>query len=572
MKTLTDINFSEISDDQLISMYTDLDAEIRQEMYDKFVRYNVIDTQLVTELDNKLKLIDVALALAYKAKINFDDVFSPVKLWDSLITNTLLAEKIVVPQRKHVGSRNIEGAYVKEPRVGFYGWMTSLDATSLYPSIMQSLNISPEKYTGRIPVTVDQMMDGSANLEHMAKEQNFAVSSIGAMFKRDGQGFIPKLITDLMAERKTTKKLMLQTESEYEQTKNPELQSKIAALNAKQMAIKIAMNSLFGAYAQEGFRFFNPDIAESITLTGQQILRTIERDIDTALNRRFGTKSVPYLTYIDTDSTYFNVDTVVNKFLAGKPTDQIVKAVEKIAVDILQDEVNKICNRVSDQLNFFDNKISFKLEAVADKALFIARKKYAMRVHSSEGVTYAKPKLKTVGLELVRSSTPAYIRGKLKESLNLIFSTDEKTVQQFIQEVKTEFWKLPVDAVAFPRSANNLQEYSDPTTIYTKGCPIQVRGVLLYNHYVKQNKLTAKYPVIKDGARIRFFYLKMPNPFKENVLAIPADGQLPSEFNLDKYVDYDLQFEKSFISAMEIMMKPIGWNVEEVSTLDDFFG
>lgn len=332
------------------------------------------------------------------------------------------------------------------------------------------------------------------------------------------------------------------------------------------------LNSLYGGTANEGFRFFNPDVAESITLTGQYILKSIERDIDTALNRRFKTTGIPYLTYVDTDSTYFNVDAVVKKFLSGKPTDQIVKSIEKIAVDILQDEVNKICNRVSDELNFYDNKISFKLEAVADKALFIARKKYAMRVHSSEGVTYAKPKMKTIGLELVRSSTPAFIRDKLKKSLELIFSSDERTVQEFIQDVKKEFWTLPVDAVAFPRGANNLKEYTDRENIYKKGCPIQVRGVLLYNHYIQKNKLSGKYPIIKEGSKVKFFYLRMPNPFKENILAIPADSQLPPEFELDKYVDYDLQFEKSFLSAMQIMMTPIGWHVEEVSTLEDFFG
>jgi DNA polymerase elongation subunit (family B) len=540
--------------------------------WEQFTKYNIVDTMLVSELDNKLKLIDVAIALAYKSKINFEDVFSPVKLWDALIVNTLMAEKVVVPQRKSIVKREIEGGYVKEPKIGFYGWMVSLDATSLYPSIMQSLNISPETYLGRYPITLDQTLNDNSILKTITNGQDVCISSIGAMFKRDKQGHVPKLITELMTERKSTKKNMLNLESEYEKTKDSSLTSKIAALNAKQMAIKIAMNSLFGAYAQDGFRFFNPDVAESITLTGQYILKTIEKSIEPKLKRKFGIENENFLIYCDTDSTYFNIDSVVKKYIKDKTPEQTVKMIEKIAIDILQTEVNDICNTVSNGLNFFENKINFKLEAVADKALFIARKKYSMRVHSSEGVTYAKPKLKIVGLELVRSSTPYFIRNKLKDSLNLIFSTDEKTVQNFIKEVKNEFLKLPVDAVAFPRGANNLQEYSDENTIYKKGCPIQVRGALLFNHYVKQNKLTGKYVTIKEGSRIRFFYLKMPNPFKENVLAIPADGGLPPEFNLGEYVDYELQFEKSFLSAMQIMLNPIGWNIEEVSTLDEFFG
>lgn len=544
--------------------------------WDIFTAYNVVDVKLVTDLDKKLKLIDVALALAYMAKINYDDVFSPVKLWDSMITNTLLRKKITVPQRASVVNRSIEGGYVKEPITGLHGWTVSLDATSLYPSIMRSLNISPDTVLGKIELGVDELLrrdpESEERVSTLAGFDNAAISAIGMMFDRSKEGFLGKIIADLMSERKSTKNKMLQATAEYEQTKNPVLQSKIASLNAKQMAIKILLNSLFGAYAQEGFRFFNPDVAESITLTGQYILRSIERDIDIALNKRFKTTDVKYMIAGDTDSCYFCLDPVATKFLSGKPESIIVKSLEKIAVDILQEEINNICNRISDQLNFFDNKISFKLEAVADKSLFLARKKYAMRVHSSEGVTYVKPKIKTVGLELVRSSTPAFIRAKLKESLGLIFNTDEKTVQGYIKSVRDEFMGLPVDAIAFPRGANNLKEYSDSTTIYKKGCPIQVRGVLMYNHYIKVNKLTGKYPLIREGSKIKFFYLKMPNPFKENVLAIPADSHLPPEFNLQGYVDYNVQFEKSFVSGLDIMLAPIGWHSEEKSSLDSFFG
>ena len=392
------------------------------------------------------------------------------------------------------------------------------------------------------------------------------------MFKLNNQGILPELIVDMMADRKRAKNEMLRLQNEFEQTKDQSLVGKISALNNSQMAAKIALNSLYGATANEGFRFFNPDVAESITITGQFILKNIEQQIDIALNRRFKTTGHNYLVYVDTDSVYLNMEPVVEQFLSGVDVPKKVKALEKVAVDILQEEINKICAGVSEQLNFFENSIHFKLEAVGDKAIWIAKKKYVVRVHSSEGVTYAKPKMKVMGLEMVRSSTPAFIREKLRDALPKVFDGTESEIQSYIAGVRDQFYSLPTEQQAFPRSANNLEEYSDVNTIYKQGCPIQVRGVLLYNDYIRNKGLNAKYPYIQEGDRIRFFYLKMPNPMRENIMAIPADGKLPVEFNLEKYVDIETQFDKSFISAMKIILDPIGWSVVEQSSLEDFFG
>lgn len=539
--------------------------------WDEFVHYNIVDTQLVTELESKLKLLELIITMAYQAKINFTDVFSPVKMWDSLIHNSLLKEKIVVPQRAHVGSRPIEGAYVKEPKPGKYNWIISLDATSLYPSIMMSLNISPETFAGRVDISMDSLIKETIDVSPFL-EQGYAISPIGALFKKDQVGILPRLIKEMMASRKTAKNQMLSLESDYQTSKDDKLLPKISALNNKQMAAKIALNSLYGATANEGFRFFNPDVAESITMTGQFILKKIENEIDFALNKKFGTGEHKYLVYVDTDSVYVNMEPVVKKFLTGKNDSDVVKSLEKVAKDILQAEINKICGNISDTLGFFENKIHFKLEAVGDIAIWCAKKKYIVRVHSSEGVTYAKPKFKVMGLEMVRSSTPAFIRSKLKESLVQVFDGNEKSVQQFIDKAREEFNALPIESVAFPRTANSIDEYYDASSIYKRATPIHVRGVLLYNEIIKRKKLQGKYPLINDGDKIKFMYLKMPNPLKENVIAIPADGSLPKDLALDKYVDYSMQFEKSFLSAMNIILEPIGWNAEETSSLDEFFG
>lgn len=334
---------------------------------------------------------------------------------------------------------------------------------------------------------------------------------------------------------------------------------------------------MYGGMGNKGFRFFNSNVAETITLTGQYVLRSIERDIDERLNAVFKTDNHKYLIYIDTDSVYFNVAPVVDKYLSKvKDKAEIIKRLEKMATDILQKNVNDIVDSVCNEMNVYENKLSFKLEVCADRAIWLAKKKYVVRAHSSEGVTYAKPKYKTIGLELVRSSTPMFIRKKLKEVLPLVFDTDEATVQKFLSDTRTEFDELSVHEIAFPRSANNLEEYADSQNVYKKGSgvstPIHVRATLLYNNLIRQGNLQGKYPMVASGGKIKFVYLKLPNTLRENVIAFPADETLPPEFGLNSKVDRDLQWDKTMIASTQIILDAIGWSAIEQSSLDDFFG
>jgi DNA polymerase elongation subunit (family B) len=351
------------------------------------------------------------------------------------------------------------------------------------------------------------------------------------------------------------------------------LPDQIAALDSKQMAFKTAMNSLYGATANEYFRFFKHDHAASITLSGQYVLRTVEEKIDDALNALFKTDGIKYLIYIDTDSLYFTLDAMFTQYNIAD--DKKIKAIEKIAKDKITPIVNKYCQECCDKMRSHENRLNFKLEIAADKAIWIGKKKYALRAYSSEGVTFAKPKFKVKGLEMVRSSTPRFVRDKLKVALDIVFDGTEKDTQKFIETVRTEFMKLPYQQVAFPRGANNLLEYSDKTTIYQKGkgmgTPIQVRAVLLYNHYLRHYKLDGTYPIIGEGEKIKFMYLKLPNKLRENVVAFPAEGKIPDEFGIISHIDYEEQFNKTFLASMEIILNAIKWNAIETSSLEDFF-
>jgi DNA polymerase elongation subunit (family B) len=550
----------------------------------KFVDYNIRDTQLVARLEDKLKLIELVYTLSYLAKINHNDVFSPVKMWDAILHNRLLSENTVVPLKENNpdGDKHIEGAYVKDPMVGMHEWIVSLDATSLYPSIMMTLNISPETYQGiDKDFSVDKLLAGTMKLnppEFQAWGPN------GARFDKTTRGVIPKIIEEMMAQRKSAKKKMLGREQDLENAKKSGtsdrektiIEADISALNNLQMALKIGLNSLYGATGNKGFRFFNSNVAETITLTGQFALRSIEKEIDIRLNKLFKTENHRYLVYVDTDSVYFNIAPVVSKYFPDLPTPDKIKRMERMAVDILQKQVNEIVDSICEDMNVYENKLSFKLEACGDRAIWLAKKKYVVRAHSSEGVTYAKPKYKTIGLELVRSSTPMFIRKKLKDLLPMVFDTDEATIQKYLAETREEFDKLQVHEIAFPRGANGLEEYSDPTNIYKKGngvsTPIHVRAALLYNSLIKKHNLGGKYPLITTGGKLKFVYLKLPNTLRENVVAFPADETLPIEFDLHRYVDKELQWEKTMIASTQIILDAIGWDAIEQSSLEDFFG
>lgn len=546
--------------------------EFMDKDWDKFVLYNIIDAELVMQLDDKMQLLDLAYTIAYTAKINFQDIYSPVKTWDAIIHNALLDKGVVIPQRKSTGFKGdqIEGAYVKIPVPGMYKKVASVDATSLYPSIMKTLNISPETYVGMTDSSVDLCLHG----RWPEVEPDIAVGANGAMFRKTERGIIPYMIDYFMKMRKTAKSEMLTLKSEYEKTKDERLKPKIAALDNKQMAAKILMNSLYGAIANNGFRFFNPDVAETITTTGQLYLRSIDNRLSPMLAKKFGIPMKDYVIYADTDSLYLHLEAIIDKYMPNETSmPKIIKAMEMTVTKQIQPMLKEITDDVSNRLQVFSNDIVFKLEIAADKAIYCAKKKYACRVYSSEGVTYTEPELKVMGLEMVRSSTPKKVREALEQGFKLIFSGDEESTQEFISEIKDAYYNLPVEDIARISGVNNLDKNSDSRTIYNKSAsiPIHVRAALLYNHLIMKHELQTKYPLIKEGDKLKYVYLKMPNTLKENVIAWPVDEELPKEFGLHKYIDYEVQFEKTFLAAIGIVLSAIKWSPVKLSTLDDFF-
>ena len=539
--------------------------------WQKFVEYNIKDVELVDRLEDKMKLIELALTMAYDAKANYADVFSQVRMWDTIIYNYLKKRNIVIPPNvRSDKDSKYAGAYVKEPIPGVYDWVVNFDLNSLYPHLIMQYNISPETLVEqRHPsVTVDKILNQEIDFEPY---KEYAVCANGAMYRKDVRGFLPELMEKIYKDRTIYKKKMIEAKQQYEKKKTKALEKEIARCNNIQMARKIQLNSAYGAIGNQYFRYFKLANAEAITLSGQVSIRWIEEKINKYLNKILKTNDVDYVIASDTDSIYLNMGPLVETVYEGreKTTESIVSFLDKVAQVELEKYIESCYQELADYVNTYDQKMQMKRENIADRGIWTAKKRYILNVWDSEGVRYEEPKLKMMGIEAVKSSTPAPCRQMIKDGLKLMMSGTEEQVIKFIDKCRSDFRKLPPEQIAFPRTASDVRKYRSHSDIYAKGTPIHIRGALLFNHYIKDKNLTNKYSLIGNGEKVKFIYLKKPNIIQENIISFIQD--FPTELGLDKYIDYELQFEKSFLEPLKSILDAIGWKTEQTTTLESFF-
>ena len=537
--------------------------------WQKFIEYNIVDVELVDRLEDKMKLIELALTMAYDAKVNYVDVFYQVRMWDNIIYNYLKKRNIVIPPKnKTAKGEKYAGAYVKEPNPGRYDWVVSFDLNSLYPHLIMQYNISPETLQ-EIPhprVSVESILSGD-----FSADPDFATCANGAMFDKSKRGFLPELMDKMYGDRVVFKKKMIEAKKGYEKTPTKKLEKEISRCNNIQMAKKIALNSAYGALGNAYFRYYKLANAEAITLSGQVSIRWIENKMNKRMNKILKTEDVDYVIASDTDSIYLYLGPLVDRVYEGreKTSEGIVTFLNKICEMEFEPYIDSSYEELATYVNAYDQKMQMKRENIADRGIWTAKKRYILNVWDSEGVRYEEPKLKIMGIEAVKSSTPAPCRQMIKDALKLIMSGSEQDVQMFIEDSRKKFRTLPPEEISFPRSASDVVKYRAHSTIYAKGTPIHIRGALLYNHYVKQHKLTNKYSFIQNGDKIKFCYLKKPNIIRENIISFIQD--FPHEIGLDKYIDYDLQFEKAFLEPLKTILEAIGWNIEKTVNLESFF-
>ena len=553
--------------------YSDLD-DLRLRNFQRYIEYNIRDVEIVERLEDKLKLIELVYALAYDAKVNYEDTMTTVKQWDVITHNYLLDRNIVVPLNdKNKPDRAFVGGYVKDPKVGMSKWVVSFDLNSLYPHLIMQYNISPETLVTRLKdkVSIDDLLVGGASqFGGYLDKTNCTIAANLCIYTKEKRGFLPSIMDRMYDDRTKYKKQMIECKKEYEKTKDPRLVKEIARLDNMQMAKKIQLNSAYGALGNKWFRWFDVNNAEAITTSGQLSIRWIENKLNDYLNKLLKTENFDYVLASDTDSVYVTLEYLVkNVFGDDVPeTKKVIQYIDKICKERIEPFIDRSYQELAEYMHAYAQKMQMKRENIADKGIWKAKKMYILNVWNSEGVEYEKPKLKMTGIEAVRSSTPTACRDAIKKSLEIIMAGSESDLQKYVANFKSEFSSLGFDDVAFTRGVKDIEKYWVGGRFQSQ-TPIHVRGSVVYNEMLKKKKLTNKYQSITSGEKIKFAYLKNPNPTQDYVISCP--NGLPKELKMETYIDYAVQFEKGYLSPIESITNTMGWQAEKRATLEDWF-
>jgi DNA polymerase elongation subunit (family B) len=564
--SLNHIAYVELEERKLDYSEVDTLHELYRTDFQKFIDYNVHDVVLVENLEKKMKLLEMIISLAYLAKCNFNDVFSPVRMWDCICYNHLRDNNIVIPpKRREEKGEAYEGAYVKDPQIGRHKWVCSFDLNSLYPHLIMQYNISPETLLGTHEETglVESMLNEEFDTTFL-KEKDITMTPNGSLYTRKYKGFFPSLMEKMYDDRVKYKKLLIDEQKKGRAADK----NKLSQYYNLQVNLKIALNSAYGALGNQWFRFYDVRNAEAVSVAGQLSIRWAEKAVNKYMNKILETEDVDYVLASDTDSLYVTLDPLIEK-VGLEDTQKIIKFMDNVCDGKIQNVIDECYNKMAEYVNAFQQKMVMKREVLADVGIWTAKKHYVLNVHNSEGVQYEKPKLKIMGIEAVKSSTPEPCRNALKKAFKLIMNGTEQDVIDFIEEFKSMFKKLPPEDVFFPRSVKGLAKYSDAATIYRKSTPLHVKGSLIYNKLLQTRRLTKKYPKIQEGEKIKYAYLTEPNPTGDSVIAVL--NTLPKEFGLNEYINYEVQFEKSFLVPMKGILKSIGWDYEKRNDLMEFF-
>ena len=559
-----------------------------QKDYQSFIEYNIQDVEIVDKLEDKMRLIELCLTMAYDGKVNFMDVLGQVRYWDNVIYNHLRKKNIVIPQKKdNKKVEKFEGAYVKDPQVGMHKWVMSFDLNSLYPHLIMQYNISPETLVPDCEVK-EGMVDGILD-EKIRNNTEYCMTPNGAYFRKDVKGFLPEIMENVYNDRVKYKKLMLEAKQEYENTGDPALLKKISRYDNIQMAKKISLNSAYGAIGNNYFRYFDLLVATAITTSGQLSIRWIEKSFNIYLNKIFKTTGVDYVIASDTDSVYVTFESlVIDNFESGEQTSEIVNFLDTFAKEKLEPFIDESYRALAKRMKAYDQKMQMSREAIASTGIWTAKKRYILNVWDMEGVRFKEPYLKIMGIEAVKSSTPAPCREKIKQALKIIINGDEKELNAFIKDFREEFMNLPAEDIAYPRSCNGIEKYTATSNstmdlmsgerveygFFKKGAPIHTKGAILMNYLVNKNNLSAKYPYIQEGDKVKFIALKEPNKYQSSSLSFMTS--FPTEFGMEELIDRPQQFDKSFVEPLRFITDKIQWGIDggdgRQGTLEDFFG
>lgn len=558
-----------------------------EQNFQRYIEYNIQDTNLIKRLEEKLKFIEVAYVVSYYAKVNYVDTLKTVPVWESLIYNHLLKDNII-PIIKKISSKKEQyaGAYVQEPNTGFYNWVVSIDLASMYPHIMQQFNIGPdtiidpynnaELYINMPEITEDGLLNKYIDTKFINKNNCLSVN--GILFSKQKKSFFHVLMQELYEGRKKDKTLMNEYKKKLVEATDEKLKKeykrKVIQLNGLQMAKKILMNSGYGACGSAYFNYFDVRIAEAITGGGRLAIRWIAKHINEYFNNIMKTNDFEYVCYIDTDSNYINCEKIVDKFCKNKSTNEIIDFLSEFFDGPVSKFITKSFEELSDYLNCYENKMFMDREVISEKAIWAGKKRYAMAVWDMEGIRFKDPvsdgAFKVLGLDAVKSTIPDNCRSALLECYKICLTSDNKALADYINKFKAQYMSWDVEEISISSSINNLKKYSDDNKIYIKGTPYHVKGALIYNKLLKDKNLTDVFESIHEGDHGKIIHLVKKNPLGgETVISYPTF--LPKELGLHQYVDKNEMFNKAFLEPLDNLITHINWSNKNTIDIEDVF-
>ncbi len=592
-------------------------SKLRESNHQRYISYNIIDVYRVLQIDAKRQFINLSLDMGYYAKIQIQSVFSPIKTWDAIIFNSLKEQNKVIPQGRSHPVQPYPGAFVKEPIPNRYKYVMSFDLTSLYPSIIRQVNISPETIAGTFKVAP---LHDYINAVAERPSDVYSCSPNGMMYYKDRDGVVPTEITKVFNQRKEHKGYMLAAQRNGEIIKealhNPnlsvdepldvdyrfdfsdEIKEKIKKLSAKslnemlfraqrtevagmtaQINRKLLINSLYGALGNVWFRYYDLRNATAITTFGQMALQWIERKVNEYLNEVCGTEGEAFVLYGDTDSIYVSADKIIDKVGESKfrDTNHWVDFLDKFARERMEPAIDRGFREMCEYMNNKQHLMFMDREAIAGPPLgskgiggfWTGKKRYALNVWDMEGTRYAEPKLKIMGLETQKSSTPKAVQKALKECIRRMLQEGEESLQEYFKEFEKEFRQLNYISIASVSSANNIAKYEVGGFPGPK-CPFHIRGILTYNRAIKGN---IDAPQVVEGEKVYVLPLREGNPFGDKCIAWPSGTEITDLIKDDvlHWMDYTVLLEKTFIKPLEGFTSAAKLDYEKKASLFDMF-
>ena len=578
-----------------------LDSLFKEDI-NKFIEYNLQDVKIVAALDKKMKLIDLVRNISHVGHTQYEDYRYSSKYIEGTIL-VYLHRKNVICTNKPEGGREefekkldededaFEGAFVKEPTPGLYEWVYNLDLQSLYPSIIMSLNISPEtkvgkiydwdieKYvSGKMPVFIGTYAGEAfeytpTEFSQFMKSMNLTIASNGVLYTKDQKGVIPEILDKWFGERKEYKRLQKEalkagkeTEADY--------------FDRRQHVQKILLNSIYGVLGLPIFRFYDLDNAEAVTLTGQDVIKSSAKYLN-SIYQKANNDDKDYCIYIDTDSLYFSSRPLENKI--SPPTNE--HQIKEYAIRIAQDaalKLNAFYDTMASRLFFCDtHRFVIKGEALSRSAIWLAKKRYAMmKIYDLDNDTdIPGGKLAVKGLDVVRSSFPAAYQVFMKKTLNDILQLKPKSeIDASLLAFRKSLNDMSFVDIARNTSIKNIENIDlkreKSLVSFPHSAPAHTKAVLTYNRWLRNNKVDHIHQVIRDGDKIKWAYLK-ENPLNISTMALKGYDDPPElvEF-VNTYLDYAASYERELATKLQDFYTALNWGMlvtEQNQAVNQFF-